>query len=151
MNILCEQVKELLTETDMIAALSNVSACIKLTYPELNWSGFYFNKNKELILGPFQGKPACTHIAYENGVCGETYRSKEAQLVNDVLNHPGHIACDSDSRSELCVPVVIDDECMLMIDLDSPIKDYFTEEQKKEMLEIASLIKEAYLQHHWSI
>ncbi len=150
-SIIVEQIKLLLEEEDMIAALSNVSACIMMNYPNLNWSGFYFTKEKDLVLGPFQGKTACTHIPFNKGVCGKTYREKTVQRVDDVLAFQDHIACDSASRSELCVPIIIDDECKIMIDLDAPIPSRFTEVEEKEMLAAASLIQEAYYQHHWTI
>ena len=150
-NIMIEQIKGLLTEENMIAALANVSSCIMLNYKNLNWSGFYFKTDKDLVLGPFQGKPACTHIPFEKGVCGKTYREKSVQRVDDVLNFQDHIACDSASRSELCVPVIIDDECKIIIDLDAPVPSRFSEKEEKEMLEVSLLIKEAYLQHHWAI
>lgn len=78
-NIMIEQIKGLLTEENMIAALANVSSCIMLNYKILNWSGFYFKTDKDLVLGPFQGKPACTHIPFEKGVCGKTYRKKKCR------------------------------------------------------------------------
>ena len=133
----------------MTAALANVSACINLSYDRLNWAGFYLVKNNELILGPFQGKPACTHISFERGVCGETYRSKKAQRIDDVLSHKGHIACDADSRSELCVPVLINGQCVAEIDLDAPVPSRFTETEEAEMTAAAGLIADAWLLHHW--
>lgn len=149
--LVLEQMKQFLEEPDCIAALSNISSCIMMNYDNLNWSGFYFAKNGELILGPFQGKPACTHISFDKGVCGLTYRTQEAQLVDDVLSHPDHIACDADSRSELCVPIIVDGECVGEIDLDAPIPNRFTEVEKKEMLRAAELISLAWSQHHWTV
>ena len=150
-SIVVLQIKELLTEENMIAALANVSACIMSNYPNLNWAGFYFSTDKDLVLGPFQGKVACTHIPFGKGVCGRTYRENAVQRVDDVHKVQDHIACDSASQSELCVPVIIDNKCKIMIDLDAPITNRFTEIEKKEMLAVASLIQEAYYQHHWSI
>ena len=149
MNILNEQIRALLEEPDMIACLSNLSACIMDSWEGLNWAGFYLVKNGELVLGPFQGKPACTHIPFDKGVCGLTYTSKLPQRVDDVLSFPGHIACDSASRSELCVPVLVSGECILEIDLDSPVKNRFGEEEEEIMLQAARDIASASLQHHW--
>ena len=145
------QIRSLLEEEDMIAAFSNVSACIKTNYDRLNWAGFYFTKNKELVLGPFQGKVACTHIPFDKGVCGKCYRDKETQKIDDVLSFPGHIACDSDSRSELCVPIILNDEVIGEIDLDSPEKNRFTADEAKEMEQAAVDISEAWIKHNWSI
>ena len=149
MNILNEQIRALLEEPDMIACLSNLSACIMDSWEGLNWAGFYLVKNGELVLGPFQGKPACTHIPFDKGVCGLTYTSKLPQRVDDVLSFPGHIACDSASRSELCVPVLVSGECIMEIDLDAPEKNRFGEEEEKIMLQAARDIASASLQHRW--
>ncbi|MCR5229353.1 MAG: GAF domain-containing protein [Solobacterium sp.] len=149
MNIINEQIRAFLDEPDMIAALGNISACIMMNYENINWSGFYFAKNGELVLGPFQGKPACTHIPFDKGVCGKTYRDKAVQRIDDVLSFPGHIACDSASRSELCVPVIVSGECVAEIDLDAPVPCRFTETEEKEMLQAAEDIASAFLQHNW--
>lgn len=149
MYILNEQIRAMLEEPDMIACLSNLSACIKETWPDLNWAGFYLVKDGELVLGPFQGKPACTHIPFDRGVCGLTCTSKKAQRVNDVLSFPGHIACDSASRSELCVPVLVNGECVMEIDLDSPAPGRFDLEMETIMLQAAEDIASAFLQHSW--
>ena len=149
MKMINEQIKALLEEPDMIASLGNVSACIMMSYDNLNWAGFYLVRNNELVLGPFQGRPACTHIPFERGVCGRCYREKQVQRVDDALALPYHIACDSASRSELCVPVIVNGECVMEIDLDSPIKARFTENEEKEMLQAADDIASAFLQHQW--
>ena len=92
MSIQNEQIKALLEEPDMIAALSNVTAAVKMNYSECNWVGFYRIGDNELVLGPFQGLPACTHIAFTDGVCGKTYRTKQTQRVGDVRNaHIGNV------------------------------------------------------------
>ena len=144
-----KQIQSLLEESDMIAALGNVSACIKESYDNLNWAGFYLVKNDELVLGPFQGKVACTHIPFDRGVCGLTYRTKQTQCVEDVLAHPDHIACDADSRSELCVPIIVDDKCVAMIDLDAPIKSRFQEKEISDMQQIAQNIADAWKKYQW--
>lgn len=135
----------------MIAAFSNASACIAVNYDRLNWAGFYFVKNGELVLGPFQGKVACTHISFSKGVCGKCYTTAKPQRIDDVLSFKGHIACDSDSRSELCVPIIVNGQVIAEIDLDSPFTARFTGEMEKEMLEAAAAIADAFIQHQWSI
>ncbi|MBP3890920.1 MAG: GAF domain-containing protein [Solobacterium sp.] len=148
-SIVVKQIEGLLEEKDQIAALSNISACINQNYDNLNWAGFYLVKNGELVLGPFQGKVACTHIPFDKGVCGLTYRTKQTQRVDDVLAHQDHIACDADSRSELCVPILVNEECVAMIDLDAPIKSRFTEQEEKEMQQAANLISTYWIQYQW--
>ena len=151
MTILNAQIKELLKEEDHIAALANVSACIMQNYENLNWAGFYFVKNSELILGPFQGKVACTHISFQKGVCGKCYREKQSQLVDDVLAIQDHIACDAASRSELCVPILLNDKVIAEIDLDAPIPNRFTTKELKEMEEAAKDIAIAYQTYQWPL
>ena len=143
------QIRNLLEEDDMIAALSNISACINENYASLNWAGFYLVKNDELILGPFQGKVACTHIPFDKGVCGKCYRDKEVQRIDNVLEIKDHIACDSASRSELCVPVIVNGEVVMEIDLDAPIPNRFTIDEEKEMLEASLDIAKAYIEKKW--
>ena len=149
MSIQNEQIKALLEEPDMIAALSNVTATVKMNYSECNWGGFYRIGDNELVLGPFQGLPACTHIAFTDGVCGKTYRTKQTQRVGDVRQFPGHIACDRASRSELCVPVIIDQKVVLILDLDAPVPDYFSLSMAQELAETAALLAEAWEKHDW--
>ena len=143
------QIRALLEETDMIAALANVSACINENYDRLNWAGFYLVRNNELVLGPFQGKTACTHIPFDKGVCGACYSSASVQRIADVLAFPGHIACDSASRSELCVPIIVNGIVTGEIDLDSPEKERFTQDEEDEMVQAAADIAEAWLKHAW--
>ena len=145
------QIRGFLEESDMIAALANVSACINENYDRLNWAGFYFVRKNELILGPFQGKTACTHISFDKGVCGKCYRDAATQKIDDVLAFPGHIACDSASRSELCVPVIVSGRVVAEIDLDSPEKNRFTDDEAREMEEAAADIASAFIQHKWSL
>lgn len=117
-------------EPDWLANLSNASALLWLLLEDINWAGFYLHKNGELILGPFQGKPACTHIEIGKGVCGTAAKDLETQLVKNVHDFPGHIACDSASKSEIVVPIVKDGELIGVLDIDSPIYDRFDEEDK---------------------
>ena len=107
-------------EPDTVANMANAAALIWQYLPDLNWSGFYRLVEGELVLGPFQGKPACIRIAIGAGVCGAAAASRETQLVEDVHAFPGHIACDAASRSELVVPIVHDGALIGVLDLDSP-------------------------------
>ena len=107
-------------EKDLIANAANASALIYDALPDLNWAGFYLYKSGELVLGPFQGKPACVRIAIGKGVCGTAAARRETVLVEDVHAFPGHIACDSASNSEIVVPLVSRNELLGVLDLDSP-------------------------------
>jgi L-methionine (R)-S-oxide reductase len=107
-------------ERDLIANAANTAALIYDALPDLNWAGFYLYKSGELVLGPFQGKPACVRIAIGKGVCGTAAARRETVLVEDVHAFPGHIACDSASRSEVVVPLVLGSELLGVLDLDSP-------------------------------
>ncbi|MBW4331466.1 GAF domain-containing protein [Stakelama sp. CBK3Z-3] len=107
-------------EPDEIANMANAAALIWQYLPDLNWAGFYRMVDGELVLGPFQGKPACIRIAPGSGVCGAAAETRETQLVEDVHAFPGHIACDADSRSELVVPIVVQGALIGVLDLDSP-------------------------------
>ncbi len=118
-------------EEDWLANLSNASALLWLLLDDINWAGFYLHKNGELILGPFQGKPACTHIEIGKGVCGTAAKTRETQVIENVLEFSGHIACDSASRSEVVVPIVKDDKLIGVLDIDSPNFDRFNEEDGK--------------------
>lgn len=146
-----EQIRGFLMDPDMIASLANISSVIMNGYSDLNWAGFYFVKGEQLIVGPFQGRPACSPIPFTKGVCGKCYRDKTTQKIDDVLAIKDHIACDSDSRSELCVPVIINGNVIMEIDLDSPIKSRFDNDFEKEMLEAAKDIANAFLQHDWKL
>ena len=112
-------------ETDVIANLANAAAAIYHTLPSLNWAGFYLARGTELVLGPFQGKPACVRIPFGNGVCGTAAVRRESMLVPDVHAFPGHIACDAASRSELVVPLIRDRTLIGVLDLDSPLPARF--------------------------
>lgn len=112
-------------EPDAIANMANVAALIWETLPDLNWAGFYRNVGGELVLGPFQGRPACIRIPFGKGVCGTAATSRAIQCVEDVNAFPGHIACDSASASELVVPIVHDGRLIGVLDLDSPHRARF--------------------------
>ncbi len=108
-------------ETDCIANLANAASAIYHTLPSLNWAGFYLLRGSALILGPFQGKPACVRIPLGNGVCGTAAARRQSVLVPDVHAFPGHIACDAASQSELVVPLIHGDTLIGVLDLDSPL------------------------------
>lgn len=148
-TVINQQIQGFLSDPDMIASLANISSVIYYGYSDLNWAGFYFVKGGQLIVGPFQGKPACTPIPFTKGVCGRCYREKAVQRIDDVLAVKDHIACDSASRSELCVPVIVNGEMVMEIDLDSPVASCFDDDFEKEMLKAADDIASAYLQHNW--
>lgn len=118
---LAAEVRGLLSgERDMIANAANLSAQLFLMLPAVNWVGFYFMRAGELVVGPFQGKPACVRIAVGSGVCGTAVAERRTMLVPDVHEFPGHIACDAASRSELVVPLIKAGEVLGVLDLDSP-------------------------------
>lgn len=127
-------------ETDPIANMANAAALIFETLPDLNWAGFYRNVDGELVLGPFQGRPACIRIAFGSGVCGVAAEKREVQRVEDVDAFPGHIACDSASSSELVVPIVRDDRLLAVLDLDSPIKGRFQEIDEAGCTRLAAIL-----------
>ncbi len=118
---LAGQIEGLLSgETDVVANLANAASVIYHGLPALNWAGFYLARGAELVLGPFQGKPACVRIAIGNGVCGTAALRRQSVLVPDVHDFPGHIACDEASRSELVVPLIRGNTLLGVLDLDSP-------------------------------
>ena len=138
---LTSQLGGLLTgERDLIANAANTSALLYQMMPDLNWAGFYFLRaNDELVLGPFQGKVACVRIPKGKGVCGAAVQRRAALLVEDVHAFPGHIACDSASRSELVVPLIADDRVLGVIDLDSPSLARFTADDQAGIEKVASI------------
>ncbi|RZA26632.1 MAG: GAF domain-containing protein, partial [Lysobacteraceae bacterium] len=115
-------------EPDRIANAANLAALVYHALPDLNWVGFYFYDGTELVVGPFQGQPACVRITLDKGVCGAAASTRKTQRVADVDAFPGHIACDAASRSELVVPLVRDDRLIGVFDLDSPRIARFDEE-----------------------
>lgn len=121
---------------DDVTILSNLSAIIYDQFPDINWVGFYLFKNNELILGPFQGKPACMKIALNRGVCGHCASTLQSIIVNDVHLFPGHIACDSASNSELVVPIIVDEKLYGLLDIDSPLIARFSDEDLQLMTNI---------------
>lgn len=127
-------------EDDWLANLSNASALLDLLIDEINWVGFYLLKNGKLVLGPFQGKPACVNIEVGKGVCGTAADSKKVQLVKNVHEFPGHIACDSASNSEIVLPIIVNDEVVAVLDIDSPILERFDAEDQKGLERIVQTL-----------
>lgn len=130
-------------EPDPIANMANTTALIWETLPDLNWAGFYRNLGGELVLGPFQGRPACIRIKFGEGVCGTAAATPKVQRVDDVNAFPGHIGCDSASASELVVPIVRNGELIAVLDLDSPKKARFTEEDEAGCMRLAEVLAKA--------
>ncbi|MGE5600026.1 MAG: GAF domain-containing protein [Pseudomonadota bacterium] len=127
-------------EPDGVANMANVAALIWETLPDLNWAGFYRNVDGELVLGPFQGRPACIRIPFGTGVCGAAAATLQVQRVEDVHAFPGHIACDAASVSELVVPIVRDGKLIAVLDLDSPNPSRFTEEDEAGCVAVCDLL-----------
>ena len=130
-------------EPDGIANMANAAALIWESLGDLNWAGFYRNVGGELVLGPFQGRPACIRIPFGSGVCGTAAATRQVQRVDDVEAFPGHIACDSASRSELVVPIERDGELVAVLDLDSPKLARFSDEDEAGCVALATILARA--------
>ena len=130
-------------EPDAIANMANASALIYETLPDVNWVGFYRNIGGELVLGPFQGRPACIRMTFDQGVCGAAAKTRQVQRVEDVNSFPGHIACDSASASEIVVPLIRDGEVLGVLDIDSPKKARFTSEDEAGVVRLAEIMLSA--------
>ncbi len=115
-------------ERNGLANAANMAACLFQSLPDVNWAGFYFLQEGDLVLGPFQGKVACVRIAMGRGVCGTAAQRRETVVVPDVQEFPGHIACDAASRSEIVVPLVKEGRLLGVLDLDSPLVERFDQE-----------------------
>lgn len=141
---LLEQARGLMHgERDRIANAANLSALVFHALPQVNWVGFYFYDGAELVVGPFQGLPACIRIPLDKGVCGAAASSRQTQRVADVHAFPGHIACDSASRSELVVPLLDGDRLVGVFDLDSPVPDRFDADDQRGLEAIAAAFVES--------
>lgn len=141
---LAEQARGLLHgERDRIANAANLAALVFHSLPALNWVGFYFWDGRELVVGPFQGLPACVRIALGKGVCGTALATRRTQRVADVEAFPGHIPCDSASRSELVVPLLRGEQMIGVFDFDSPILDRFDEEDQRGLETLARIFLES--------
>ncbi|HUT86434.1 MAG TPA: GAF domain-containing protein [Elusimicrobiales bacterium] len=142
-QLLTKQLESLFdTERDMLANLSNFSAMLFNNLSEINWVGFYILKDGQLVLGPFQGKPACVRIDIGKGVCGICAQKKETIIVDDVCKFKGHIACDSASRSEIVIAIMVNGKLFGVLDADSPVKNRFNETDKKYMERFVKLLIE---------
>ena len=130
-------------ERDAVANMANAAGLIFESLPDLNWAGFYRNVGGELVLGPFQGRPACIRIAFGQGVCGVAAATRQVQRVEDVHAFPGHIACDSASNSEIVLPLVRDGELLGVLDLDSPRQGRFDEEDEAGLGKVAEILARA--------
>lgn len=127
-------------EHDMIANMANTSAVLYEFLPDINWAGFYLYKNNELILGPFQGKPACMHIPMGKGVCGVCAKTLLTQRIDNVHEFPGHIACDCASNSEIVIPIVKENTLLGVLDIDSPKFSRFDEEDQLFLEKAVSIL-----------
>ena len=135
-------------ETDRVANAANMAALIYHGLPDLNWAGFYFRQGGELVLGPFQGKPACVRIPIGTGVCGTAAARVETVLVADVHNFPGHIACDPAARSELVVPLIEAGQVSGVLDLDSPLPARFDDADRDGCERLVAALIDHHRQHH---
>ena len=142
-KLMCRQLESLSEGVGWdITVLSNAAALIWDTLEDINWAGFYLMKDGRLLLGPFQGKPACTEIEVGRGVCGTAVKEDKTQLVRDVHEFPGHIACDSASNSEIVVPIHRDGEVVAVLDIDSPSLSRFSEEDRAGLEEFVRVLEE---------
>lgn len=130
------------SENDILANLSNISAIIYVMIDDINWSGFYLKRGDELVLGPFQGKPACNRIKIGNGVCGTAAKLRKIQIVENVQEFPGHIACDCESKSEIVIPIIKNDELYGVLDIDSPILNRFSDLEEKYLVKLVDKLVE---------
>ncbi len=130
-------------EHDLIANAANLSSLIFYSLPDLNWAGFYFLKEGELLLGPFQGRPACVRIRLGQGVCGTAAAGRVTTIVSNVHEFPGHIACDSASNSEIVLPLIQNETLIGVLDLDSPIVARFDEEDAAGLNDLVELLIES--------
>ncbi|MCA0969799.1 GAF domain-containing protein [Halobacillus litoralis] len=142
-ELLIKQLKALIEdEPDEIANLSNAASLLNQFLDDVNWVGFYLWKKDELVLGPFQGLPACVRIPSGRGVCGTAVADQEVQRIADVHAFPGHIACDAASQSEIVVPMMKDNEVYGVLDIDSPSKDRFDEEDEVYLKEFVETLQQ---------
>ena len=142
-NMLAKQAAEIIREEPWYtAALSNISALIKESMADLNWAGFYLMNRDSLVLGPFQGNPACIRIPLCAGVCGAAALQDRVQRVDDVHKFPGHIACDSASNAEIVIPIHKNGKLVGVLDIDSPVKNRFTEADETGLKKIVAALEE---------
>ncbi|MFE4713719.1 GAF domain-containing protein [Paenibacillus sp. NPDC056722] len=142
-TVLTQLVALIKDEPSAMANLANASALLKHALPDTNWAGFYLFDGNELVLGPFQGLPACIRIPLGRGVCGTAATERRTLVVDDVHTFPGHIACDAASNSEIVVPLIRGGELLGVLDIDSPLKDRFDDEERRFLERFAAIIVEA--------
>lgn len=130
-------------ERDFLANMANFSSLLYHSLPDLNWAGFYLMRKNELVLGPFQGQPACVRIAVGSGVCGTSARLRETLVVGNVHEFPGHIACDSASNSEIVLPLIKEEKLLGVLDLDSPLLERFDDEDARGLNDLVKIFLEA--------
>lgn len=126
--------------SDLIANLSNAAALLNHFLDDINWVGFYLAKGQELVLGPFQGLPACIRIPFHKGVCGHAATTKQTVVVSNVHEFPGHIACDEATNSEIVIPLIKDDQLIGVLDIDSPVLNRFSEMDKKYLEQFVQIL-----------
>ena len=142
-NMLLQQADGIIEEEPWyVAAMSNLSALIMESFDNLNWAGFYLFQDGKLVVGPFQGKPACIHIPVGRGVCGTALAEGQMQVVPDVHLFPGHIACDSASESEIVIPIHQGEKIMAVLDIDSVVKNRFSEEDAAMLSGLVQLMEQ---------
>ncbi|HHV97185.1 MAG TPA: GAF domain-containing protein [Clostridiaceae bacterium] len=127
-------------DSDWLAGISNASALLFQLLPDINWAGFYLYRNNELVLGPFQGKPACIRIKMGKGVCGTAAKERKIQIVRDVNEFPGHIVCDIASQSEIVIPIIHSERLIGVLDIDSPKKGRFDNEDAESLMEFVDIL-----------
>lgn len=143
-DFLLEQLKAVTdSETDTIANLSTASAVLQMNLEDINWVGFYLVRHGQLVLGPFQGRPACVRIDFGKGVCGTAAATGATQLVPNVHEFPGHIACDGASNSEIVIPMFHEGKLTAVLDIDSPVFHRFTEVDRVGLERCAAMLSEA--------
>jgi len=141
---LASQLRSLLeSESDFIANAANFSSLVYHALPDLNWAGFYLLKDRQLVLGPFQGQPACVRIDLGKGVCGTAAAQKQTIIVDNVNDFPGHIACDSASNSEIVVPLIRNQKLIGVLDLDSPSLSRFDDEDAEGLNELVGIFMDS--------
>lgn len=128
-------------ETDLIANMSNISALLNMELEQINWVGFYLLKQDQLVLGPFQGKPACVRIPVGRGVCGTAISENKVQRIADVHAFPGHIACDAVSNSEIVIPVMVNEKLIGVLDIDSPILSRFDQNDEQGLVSFVEALQ----------
>lgn len=143
-DTICQQLSALLdNEQDIISNMANTSALLYQYLPDINWVGFYRNSKNALLLGPFQGKPACFHIPHNKGVCGACITNRKIMRVNDVHSFPGHIACDADSLSEIVLPIHHHNDIIAVLDIDSPTLNRFGIEDEIGLSAVVNIFEQA--------